>query len=304
MEYSFFNSGEYSLYVRHIPSSKPTTKAAIFFPGESISVEGSSGIRLGSISYGEYLAKSGIEVFLIDTRGSGLSTPVPEQIFETSEEILKPTTVADFFDDIHASINYVKSQLGNNTEIHLVTYSLIGYFVMPFITLYPDAVTSIVTLNSGLPAAGKQNHFVDPTPGKPYKWASVETQRSRIMDAPPSGCNFLEDDDYNEIFDNLRKFQGTYNSELDAWKVPKKDWKIFMEPVKDIHTKYKFRSDARILFLASQYDTEVPWVNTKKLYDSTLAVKDFIVVPDCTHLCRWERARHLLYQWTTEFILK
>jgi alpha-beta hydrolase superfamily lysophospholipase len=64
-------------------------------------------------------------------------------------------------------------------------------------------------------------------------------------------------------------------------------------------------SKAGVLVISSQYDTEYPTPVTRAFFDALLNTnKEFRILPDATHLCIWEKARHTLYEWTADFILR
>jgi alpha-beta hydrolase superfamily lysophospholipase len=61
---------------------------------------------------------------------------------------------------------------------------------------------------------------------------------------------------------------------------------------------------ANILLISSQYDSENPYHIVNRFF-SRIGIKNkyLKVLPNATHLCIWEKARHTMYDWTAEFIL-
>ena len=307
LENNFIENDGIQLYVRHIPSSSPTNKAVILFNSRSLCVESSMGLPMGSLSYGEYLASRGIETFLVDMRGYGMSSSIQEQIYEDVSQVTHKMCVEDIYTDINSSVDYVKSLLGEQTEVTLVGFSYLGTLSVTFSHLYPDAVKNVVGLNPNWvsflddPVRGF-NFFSKVDSNLPYTKVSVDLIQQRLAAAQPIGKDFRELNWAKEAEEALGKFHKTFDKETKTWKMSKLNFQdlaghlISLGGMKDIK--------ANILLISSQYDSENPYHIVNRFF-SRIGIKNkyLKVLPNATHLCIWEKARHTMYDWTAEFIL-
>jgi pimeloyl-ACP methyl ester carboxylesterase len=301
--YNFITNGEYQLYVRRIQPSLPSKKVCLLFNSRSLCVESSMGISMGSISYGDYLASKGIETFLIDLRGYGKSTSFQEQIFEDPDQITNPLTRQDFRSDIVAGINYVKNLLGNDVDVTLMGFSMLGPIIIEVAKLHPNDVQKIIILNSfgpkydSDPPSGSK-FFTPYKSDKHYSTISLNDIKSRLESAQPEGKNFIEPLWFEEAKDRLIEFHKTFNQDTNSWKLfigLKWNWGDMSPGGKKIK--------ADVLVVSGQYDIENPLFVSERLYNNISTERKFLrVLPDATHLCIWEKSRHTLYAWTSDFI--
>jgi len=303
LNYKFITNGDYQLYVRHIQPIKSNKKACLLFNSRSLCVESSMGISMGSISYGDYLACQGIDAFLIDLRGYGMSTSIQEQLYEDVEQITTPFTEDSFQSDIVASIEYVKTILGNDTEITLMGFSMAGYIIIDIAKMYPDSVQKIIILNTSGPLYPTDPRLASKFQSvlktdKHYTVVSLNDIKNRLESAQPESKNFIEPLWFEEASYCLLKFHKTFNYTTNSWKLFKKnnfqwgDYSPRAVPIK-----------AESLFITSQYDTENPLFIAERMYNSIDNDKKSLhILPDATHLCIWEKSRHILYTWSANFI--
>jgi len=293
------NNNGVKLYIRHIPSLKKTKNAVILLNSKSLCVESSMGVRLGSISYGEYLASKGIDAFLIDLRGYGLSDNVPE--FFNGNGC---TTIEDYFNDIKFCSEYIKNLLGTDTQISIVGFSFLGPISLIVSHRYPGIFKNIILLNPNWerrdydPPAGVD--FIDKSDNKNYSTVNLYKIKNRSDSAQPNGKEFRETQWFEEVSKSIETFSRTYDAET-------KSWKIFNPPglAKEIQKiKGMSNSTSNVLLLNAQYDIENPYFMVKRLFDDLRVKNKYIkVLPNATHLCIWEKSRHSFYNITSEFIL-
>ena len=304
--YSFIQNGDVSLYVRRIRPLTPSKKAILLFNSRSLCVESSMGIPMGSISYGDFTASKGIETFLIDLRGYGLSSSIQEQVFDTQEEIFNPMTIEKYYQDIRSSILYVKNLLGNDTNITIMGFSFLATIVVSFSHLYPNLVDNVVSLNpnwlreKGDPIS-KVNFFLKENPDEPFIKTSIAAIQKRFLTAQPIKKDFREPLWAEEAGNALKKYHKTFDNDDETWKLHKNI------PWADHLTSLGHMSEIRanILFITAEYDIENPFFLVDRFYNkvNNNGNKYIKILPEATHLCIWEKSRHNLYNWTTEFIL-
>jgi len=304
--YNFINGHGVQLYVRHIPSPKPTNKAVLLFNSRSLCVESSMGIPMSSVSYGDYLADKGIEVFMVDLRGYGQSTIIQEQIAETKEQVNDPMTLQKYYDDLLSSVNYVKQVLGQDTEVTLVGFSFLGTLVVTFAHLYPDAVANVISLNPTWlkddqdPKLNAFDFTTNVNDNAPYVEVNMDSIEHRLEVAQPDGKNFIEELWFNQASNALATYHKTFNPDTKAWRIHKNI--TWIKHLQSLNTMNKIK--ANVLFITAQYDTENPFYLVRRMYAKLGIHNKYLkVLPNATHLCIWETARHTLYEWTAEFIL-
>jgi pimeloyl-ACP methyl ester carboxylesterase len=307
LENNFIVNGKIQLYVRRIQSPTPTNKAVILFNSRSLCVESSMGLPMGGLSYGEYLASQGIETFLVDMRGYGMSSSIQEQIYENSLQVTHIMCVEDIYEDIKSSVEYVKSLLGDQTEITLVGFSYLGTLSTTFAHLYPDAVKNVIGLNPNWigflddPERGF-NFFSEANPNLPYNKVSVDIIQKRLAAAQPTGKDFREPTWAEEASAALEKFHKTFDKESKTWKMSKLNFQNLAVHLESLGGMKGIK--ANILFISSQYDSENPYYIVNRFF-TRIGIKNkyLKILPNATHLCIWEKSRHTLYNWTKEFIL-
>lgn len=304
--YNFINGKGIQLYVRRIPSVKTTNKAVLLFNSRSLCVESSMGISMSSVSYGDYLASKGIEVFLVDLRGYGQSTIIQEQVAETKEQVTDPMTLQKYYDDLLSSVNYVKGVMGKDTEVTLVGFSLLGTLVVTFAHLYPDAVKNVLSLNPNWlredsdPKVDVFDFTTNVDNRAPYVEVNMASIKHRLEVAQPIGKNFIEESWFNQANDALSTYHKTFNPDTQSWRIHKKI--IWIDHLKSLGSMKNVK--ANVLFITSQYDTENPFYLVRRMFQRLGTHNKYLkILPNATHLCIWETARHTLYEWTAEFIL-
>jgi pimeloyl-ACP methyl ester carboxylesterase len=264
------------------------------------------GISMSSVSYGDYLASKGIEVFLVDLRGYGQSTIIQEQIATTKEQVTDPMTLQKYYDDLLSSVNYVKETMGQDTEVTLVGFSLLGTLVVTFAHLYPDAVKNVISLNPNWlrddrdPKEEVFDFTTNVDNGAPYVEVNMDSIEHRLEVAQPEGKNFIEQSWFQQASDALATYHKTFNPDTKAWRIHKKI--IWINHLKSLKNMKNVK--ANVLFITSQYDTENPFYLVRRMFHRLGIHNKYLkILPNATHLCIWETARHTLYEWTAEFIL-
>lgn len=302
--YNFVDNNGVQLYVRHIPAVQPTGRAVILMNSRSLCVESSMGIPMGGMSYGEYMASQGVDAFLVDMRGFGMSDPIQEQMVERIKDVTNPMTVEKYYSDINAAADYVKQLLGHNTEVNIVGFSFLGTLVITFGHLYPDVFKNIISLNptwttlSTDPSRGFE--FGINNPVVPYTEVSLDKINQRLTEAQPPGQDFKEPTWYEEAADRLSQYHSTFDHDTGRWRLHKPlDWKRHLNSVGNMSG-----IKANLLVITSQYDIENPLWLVQRIFDKIdISNKTLKILPDATHLCIWERSRQTLYEWTAEFII-
>ena len=310
---AFILNGDYELYVRHIPSVRPTRKAIIFFNSRSLCVESSMGISMATVSYADYLAESGVETFLVDMRGYGLSTSISEQVAESVQSIANPISIRDSFSDLVAAVNYVKDQLGPDVEITLNCFSQLGNLALYFDELYPGLVKKMFIFSSGAykvlptgPPLRKVTFVKHTDPDIPYDIVSIDSIQERFATAQPPGHDFREPLWAEQALANLKQYHRSFDHDTGTWKIQKitRAWfDSLLQPMFNI--RYQIQTSADILFVNSEFDSEYPEWRARRLYNAIAANnKEFRTLPNATHLSIWEKSRETLYKWTADFVLQ
>lgn len=304
--YNFIQGNGVQLYVRRIPSPTPTNKAVLLFNSRSLCVESSMGIPMSSVSYGDYLASKGIEVFLVDLRGYGQSTIIQEQIAMTKDQVTDPMTLQKYYDDLLASVNYVKQTLGSDTEVTLVGFSFLGTLVVTFAHLYPDAVKNVVSLNPTWlredddPKNTSFNFTTNVNDVAPYVEVNMDSIEHRLEVAQPDGKNFIEQSWFKQASDTLSMYHKTFNPDTRSWRIHKNI--AWIKHLQSLGTMKNVK--ANVLFITAQYDAENPFYIVRRMFNKLGILNKYLkILPNSTHLCIWEKERHTLYDWTAEFIL-
>jgi pimeloyl-ACP methyl ester carboxylesterase len=263
------------------------------------------GISMGTISYGDYLASKGIETFLVDLRGYGLSSSIQEQLCEDISQITRSMSLEDYYTDLKSSVDYVKSVLGEDTEVTLVGFSYLATLAVTFSHLYPDAVKNVVSLNPNWlpdpqdPSRGF-NFFLKNNPQEPFIRVSVDSIQERFLTAQLPGKDFREPTWADEAAEALETYHKTFDKETKTWKLCKRivwlDHLLSLGGMKD--------TKANILIITAQYDSENPYYIVNRFFNRLGITNKYLkILPNATHLCIWEKSRHTLYDWTAEFIL-
>lgn len=305
--FDFIVNGSKRMYVRHIPAARNTNNAVILFNSRSLCVESTMGVSMGTISYGDKLAADGIDTFLVDMRGYGASTLIEEQLVEDIALVTNPYSVNDIYEDLMDSIMYVKEKMGPKCKISLVGFSYLGSLSVMFSALNPGLVDTIIAINP------KWIRVInDPKPTVnfyqaldekiPYSKVNMELIKGRFDAAQPVGKNFQETEWYSAAQGTLSKYYNTFDGTTQSWKIPRP---FEHKPLMEYYRMFDFsKLTSRILISSSQYDAENPIYMTSRFY-GRLSMKTtyYKVLPNATHLCIWEKARHQLYDWTSEFIL-
>jgi len=294
------------IYLRHVASKTPSSRAVILLNSRSLCAESSMGQSMGSESYAEYLANRGVHAYLVDLRGYGMSTPIEEQLVEDRSQLEDPLTWMKYYRDLKAAAEYVRSEQGDQCVLGMVGFSLLGPLIVGFADLYPELVDRAICLN---PLWRK--YKTDPLSGfvfvastgeeKPYLEVSMERINQRLESAQPPGKNFIEPLWYTEAQTALAHYHKTYNPDTAIWRVAKID----LQGLYDHLDRFKgmTRCRAEVLVVSSQYDTENPTWLARRMFNSLrVGKKYFKVLPNATHLCIWEQARTTLYEWTREFM--
>ncbi len=264
------------------------------------------GISMSSISYGDYLASKGIEVFLVDLRGYGQSTIIQEQIAITKDQVTDPITIQKYYDDLLSSVNYVKQTMGQDTEVTLMGFSFLGTLVVTFAHLYPNAVKNVISLNPSWlrderdPKEEVFNFTTNVDDAAPYVEVNMDSIEHRLEIAQPQGKNFIEQSWFRQASDALATYHKTFNPETNSWRIHKKiSWIKHLQSLKNMKNV-----KANVLFITAQYDTENPYYIVRRMFHRLGIHNKYLkILPNATHLCIWETARHTLYEWTAEFIL-
>lgn len=304
------NSGK-RMYVRHIPAARNTNNAVILFNSRSLCVESTMGVSMGTISYGDKLAGDGIDTFLVDMRGYGASTLLEEQTVEHIALVKNPYTKDDIYSDLMNSVLYVKNKLGSDVKITLVGFSYLGSLAAMFATLNPGLVDNIVAINPKwvrLPTDPKSNvNFLEALDYTiPYSKVTMDLIKTRFDAAQPNENyvkrNFQEEQWYDAARGTLSKYYTTFDEVTQSWKIPKPFATV---PLNNYFRLFDFNKlIANVLIISAQYDTENPIFMTSRFYGKLpMRTTFYKVLPNATHLCIWEKARHQLYDWTSEFIL-
>ena len=303
--YNFIDNNGVKLYIRHIPSVKKTNQAIILMNSRTLCVESSMGISMGSISYGDYIANQGIETFLVDLRGFGMSDTISELVNESLNDIVKPTTTYDYFSDIVAVADYIRNLLGPGTEISIVGFSYLAALSLAVSHYNPGIFKNVILLNPNYfrpnDSPQKNFEFIDQLDDNaPYSVVDLYKIKQRLEVAQPANKNFTEPLWFNEASDSLEKYHKSFDKETKTWRVYRPS-----SLNDDLKNCNKMRnSSSNVLIISSQYDTENHFFVIKKMYsDISVRNKYLKILPNATHLCIWEKARFELYDYTTRFIL-
>jgi alpha-beta hydrolase superfamily lysophospholipase len=264
------------------------------------------GISMSSISYGDYLASKGIEVFLVDLRGYGQSTIIQEQLASTKAQVTDPMSLQKYYDDLLSSVTYVKQTMGADTEVTLMGFSFLGTLVVTFAHLYPDAVKNVISLNPTWlreeqdPTNDSFNFTTNVDNNAPYVEVNMANIKHRLEVAQPEGKNFIDQTWFDQANTALAMHHKTFDSSTQSWKIHKKiSW------IKHLTSLNSMKNvKANVLFITAQYDTENPFYLVRRMFNRLGIHNKYLrILPNATHLCIWETARHTLYEWTAEFIL-
>jgi alpha-beta hydrolase superfamily lysophospholipase len=261
------------------------------------------GISMGSISFGEYLATRGIDVFLVDLRGYGKSSPIAEQLHLTADEVTNPIKLKDFYSDIFASTRYVKSILGNDITLSALGFSIMASILVTFSHICPGELQRVIGLNPTWlpdPSDTPSDYFFEADTTTPYIDVSLDLLKRRFEIAQPHGVDYREPLWFSEATSALTTYHQTFNKDTQSWKIYKMlYWHEFFRSIKDMPD-----ITAHILLVSSQYDAENPLPIVQRLFNTLSTTNKILkILPDATHLCIWEKARHTLYKWTADFIL-
>lgn len=304
--FNFIKGDGVELYVRRIRPTVPSKKALLLLNSRSLCVESTAGISMGSISYGDYTASKGIETFLVDLRGYGMSSAVPEQQYETFKEVTNPTTCEEYISDIKSAVTYIKSQIGDDVEISMMGFSFIATIAVLYADRYPDDFKNIIVLNPSWvdhpndPERGF--NFYTPTKGLPYTKVSISSIEDRLAQAQPAGKDFREPLWSSEANSALRKYHKTFNEKTEDWKLVKNVRMI--EMINERKNTALTNIKANLLFISAQYDCENPLFIVNRIMNLIPKQNKYLkILPNATHLCIWEKQRQTLYEWTVEFIL-
>lgn len=291
-----------SLYVRHVPSTTPSNKAVILLNSATLCVESTMGISMGTISCADYLASKGIHAFLMDLRGYGQSSPVEEQLVNYTEFVKNPLTLNDYYTDILCCHEYIKQQI-SDAEISIFGFSYLGTIACLLADTYDGMFENIIALNPNWVTNWRDEkrgaNYKVHNEQEPFSVVRMLAIKERLDSAQPAGKDFREEMWYDEAYTALKTYHKTYNHETDEWKIAKTE-PVIGSAIGD----YLSIPNSRVLLLTAQYDIENPYFIVNRLYNSITSNKKYIkVIPNATHLCIWEKQRHLVYDWTAEMIL-
>lgn len=303
--YNFITHGDVSLYVRRISPTTPSKNALLLFNSRSLCVESSMGIPMGSMSYGDYMASKGVETFLIDIRGYGLSSPIQEQLVETIDQLNDPMSIEKYYEDLKASVLYVRDILGADSNITVMGFSYLGTIVVLFANLFPDLVDNVISLNPNWPREKTDpkatvNFFLKNNIVEPFIKTSLTAIQQRFLNAQLPNQDFREPVWSDEACEALKKYHRTFDMTTETWKLHKHiPWTDHLTIAGNMSN-----ITANVFFISSQYDVENPFFLVDRFYQrvQNQGKKYIRILPNATHLCIWETARHTLYQWTEEFI--
>jgi pimeloyl-ACP methyl ester carboxylesterase len=225
---------------------------------------------------------------------------------ETMAEVSKPLTLQTYIDDITHSVNYVKDTLGQDTEITLVGYSFLASFVLAYDNINPGKVKNLIIINPyWIKKYGPDDYGTrkDSSEIRSRTRVSMKFMINRLLTAPPEGLVFRENLWLDEAKSKYSEYTTSYDPLTETWYIPKRPDSIIVDYLLSNFTLPRLK--ANILMIGSQYDSETPSEKTQHFFDTLLTEnKEFRILPDATHLCIWEKARHTLYEWTADFILK
>jgi alpha-beta hydrolase superfamily lysophospholipase len=303
-KHQFIINNGISLYVRHISPKIDTNQAVIIYNGYSSCVESQFGISMGSVSYGDYLASRGIHVFLVDIRGSGLSTSTQEQEVGTMDKLTDPLSPLKYNQDIMSSIRYVKRTLGKDIKISVIGYSFIASILVAFTNLFPNEISNLIIFNPRYFTDLEEIYtpsYVAQEDNLSYRTLTFDSMVKRFTLAPPKGMIFMEESWSEEVLMAYKKFTRTFDYLSKSWIISRPpNMRNYM-----LNNINMINSRSSVLMISSQYDSEYPTAITRDFFDSLRTPnKEFRILPDATHLCIWEKARHTLYEWTADFILR
>lgn len=301
--YNLIDNNGVLLYVRHVHPENPAGKAVILLNSATLCVESSMGISMGTISCADYLASKGIDVFLLDMRGYGMSSTVQEQMVNYTQFVTNPLCLSDYFSDILCCVEHIKQTTVSNIEVSIFGFSYLGTIACLFGESYPDTFKNIIALNPNWISNWRDDKrgadYRIQTADEPFSIVRMDGIKNRLDIAQPVGKDFREELWYNEAWDALKKYHKTYDHTNDHWKIAK------TEPVlKNALGGYLRDIKSDVLLMTSQYDIENPYYIVNRLFNRLTTKKKYIkIIPNATHLCIWEKQRHLMYEWTAEMIL-
>jgi pimeloyl-ACP methyl ester carboxylesterase len=309
--FDYIVNGDKRMYVRYIPAATNTNNAVILFNSRSLCVESTMGVSMGTISYGDKLAGDGIDTFLVDMRGYGSSTLLEEECVEDIALVTNPYTTEDIYSDLMDSVMYVKGKMGADVKITLVGFSYLGSLAVMFSALNPGLIDKIVAINPKwvrvqADPKPKVNFFQALDEKIPYSKVTMDLIKTRFDAAQPNEKyfqrNFQEEQWYDAAQGTLSKYYTTFDEATQSWKIPK--------PFNGRELNEYFRTfdfsklTSKVLISSAQYDNENPiWMTSRFYRCLSMETTFYKVLPNATHLCIWEKARHQLYDWTSEFIL-
>jgi pimeloyl-ACP methyl ester carboxylesterase len=256
------------------------------------------GIAMGTHSYADYLASKGIETFLVDMRGYGLSTPIDEQL---NVKVEKPTSMLSFEDDIHASCKWIRAQFDYDIILTAVGFSMQAMSLLIFNNKYPKVLDKIVSLSPPSPW-GKMTKmaFASEMDESLCFEVKMKSMVERLEKAQLPGKDFRESSWYDEAVTALSTHHKTYNKRRKSWMIAKLPDES--EYIKSNVINTMKPTSCKFLLIASKYDTEFPEDSVRDLYNHLNPIsKEFKVIPNATHLVIWEKNRKVLYKWTAEF---
>jgi pimeloyl-ACP methyl ester carboxylesterase len=294
------------LYVRNKRAATMTKfsaeKTIVFVHGATYPSETAFDLPLDGISWMDYLARRGYDVWLLDLRGYGLSTRPPE-MNQAPEQNAPLTTGAVAQRDLDAVIDFVRKRRGID-RVNLLGWSWGTTLMATFATRHPDKVARLVlyapqfvrdnAVSGAPPAVPKTAYRVVNRAQAKDRWLNRVPAHARDTLIPAGWFEAWADATFATDpaggGQTLRAPNGVFVDSGNSWWIGKP----YYDPA---------QITAPTLLIVGEWDADTPSYMAKALHErlTRTPYKRLTIVPEGTHTILMERNRMRLFEEVQRF---
>jgi pimeloyl-ACP methyl ester carboxylesterase len=289
------------LYVRNkhpaATVAYPSNRIALFIHGATFPSESTFDLTLGGVSWMDYIAEAGYDVYLVDVRGFGRSTH-PQQMSEPAASHPPLLSAADASDDIGAVVNFIRERRGAS-KIDLIGWSWGSLVAALYTASHPDTVDKLVLygpawVNPGRSAAAGG-------PAVAYRRVDVAETRTRWLQGVPAAkqTSLIPPGWFEQwVAANVATDPDAANTGAGVIRVPNRRPAGGPEPFDPANIR------TPTFLVNAEWDYETPAAMAQALFERLVNTpyKQYLEIGEGTHSIMLERNRLQLFRAVQHFL--
>lgn len=298
------------LYVRNKAAASMTQftpeKTVLFVHGATYPAESSFDLQLGGMSWMEYIARRGYDVYLVDVRGYGRSTR-PAAMSRPPAENVPFATTEEAAADVAAAVEFIRKRRGV-ARLNLIGWSWGTAIMSLYTTANNDKVSKLVLY---APSWIRQTpSLVKPAAGPlgAYRTVTIDAARQRwLTGVAPDKAQKLIPQGWFEAWAKA-------NLEADA-EGAKRTPPVIRAPNGVVHDSQRYWSAGKAIFdpadirvptllIKAEWDVDTPAYMAQNYFAklTNAPYKRYIEIGEGTHTVMMERNRMQLFREVQHFL--